>query len=103
MKLSNNNVITDLLSNAKKMVDEGFPVDAIPYYADAARILEEKGSLESTAECYEHIGYCYELDSRWSEAHELYNKAKNTYLRSGDEIKAKQADGAAIYAQSQST
>jgi hypothetical protein len=100
MKLSDNSVVNDLLANAQKMVDDGFPIDAIPYYAEGASILQEKGRVDAVAECYERIGYCHELDGRWSEACEWYSKASNTYLKAGDEARAKQAEGAAEYARS---
>lgn len=100
MNAPNKQPIGEILANAEKMIDNGFPVDAVPYFDEGASILEKKGNFEGAAECYERIGYCYELDDRWSEAYQSYSKAKDMYLKAGAVARAKQARGAAEYARS---
>ncbi len=103
MKISDDKVVNELWSNAQKMVDNGFPIDAVPYYEEAARLLENQKNTVYLGKCYEQIGYCYELDTRWSEASQWYSKARDMYIKAGNDAQAKQAEGAANYAKSQSS
>jgi hypothetical protein len=87
-----------LLKNAKRMLDDGFPVDAVPYYCEAAAVCLKANDLAGAADCYERVAYCYELDGRWSDASEWYRKAQEAFGDAGDSTRAAKAAGSAAYA-----
>lgn len=56
------------------LLDEGNPDMAAVYFTKAGEMYESLGDLEMAAKSYEKSAYCFELEDRYIDAKEEYNK-----------------------------
>lgn len=73
---------------AEQLLKNGDTDMAATYFWFAGQKFQKEKKYELSANAYQKVAYCYELDSRWEKAAEEYLSASKMYERAGSLIKA---------------